>query len=165
MKGDVAHRVRADGALWLIGCFKLAKGLLLLILGLATQRLVHYSDVAGTVAIWAGELHLRPESRFIGRLIGKVGDIDPRTLRHASVGIFTYAVLLSIEGIGLLARQRWAEYVTVVVTGSFIPLEIYELMNHVTATRLGVVVVNAAIVSYLVLRLRREHIGKRRRSP
>jgi uncharacterized membrane protein (DUF2068 family) len=149
-------------ALWIIGSFKLAKGLLLVVLGLMAQRLLHHGDVAETLRAWASDLHLRPESRLISILLAKISGIDPRTLRHASVGIFTYAALLSIEGVGLLCRQRWAEYATIIVTGSFIPVEIYELMKRVTVTRMGMVVINAAIVGYLVVRLHRERSEERR---
>jgi uncharacterized membrane protein (DUF2068 family) len=63
--------------------------------------------------------------------------------------------LLLTEGTGLLLRQRWAEYFTVVVTGSFIPLELYELARHVTVPRLIVTGINVAIVWYLIVTLRR----------
>jgi uncharacterized membrane protein (DUF2068 family) len=57
--------------------------------------------------------------------------------------------------IGLLLRRRLAEYLTVIVTGSFIPLELYELWRHLTLTRLVILVINVAIVRYLVGVLRR----------
>jgi uncharacterized membrane protein (DUF2068 family) len=67
-----------------------------------------------------------------------------------------YAALLMTEGVGLFLRKTWAEYFTIIVTGAFIPLEIYEIVRHVTSTRVGVVVVNVVIVGYLVGRVRRE---------
>jgi uncharacterized membrane protein (DUF2068 family) len=62
---------------------------------------------------------------------------------------------LLTEGIGLLLRRRWAEYFTVIVTGSFIPLELYELSRHISMTRLIVVAINVAVVWYLIVVLRR----------
>jgi uncharacterized membrane protein (DUF2068 family) len=67
-----------------------------------------------------------------------------------------YAGVLLTEGVGLWLRQRWAEYFTVIVTASFVPLELYEIVRHVTVTRVIVLAVNLAIVGYLVARLRRE---------
>ena len=52
--------------------------------------------------------------------------------------------------------KRWAEYFSVVVTSSFIPLEIWELFRHFSAAKVLVIVVNVAIVVYLVIRLRSE---------
>jgi uncharacterized membrane protein (DUF2068 family) len=58
------------------------------------------------------------------------------------------------EGVGLLLRQHWAEYFTILVTGSFVPLELYELTRRFTATRLLLIGVNVVVVWYLVLHLR-----------
>jgi uncharacterized membrane protein (DUF2068 family) len=68
--------------------------------------------------------------------------------------MLVYAALLLTEGCGLLLRRRWAEYLTVVATGALVPLEVYEIARHRTWTRLAVLVVNIAIVWYLIARLR-----------
>jgi len=69
-------------------------------------------------------------------------------------GTFVYATLVITEGCGLLAQQVWAEYLTVVATASLIPVEIYELQKHLTALKVGVIVVNIAMVAYLIILLR-----------
>ena len=61
-----------------------------------------------------------------------------------------------VEGVGLMLRRGWAEVLTTVITVSFIPLEIYELVKHESWMKIGVILVNALIVVYLVRRLRRE---------
>jgi uncharacterized membrane protein (DUF2068 family) len=61
-----------------------------------------------------------------------------------------------VEGVGLMLRRGWAEVLTTVITTSFLPLEIYELIKHESWMKIGVVLVNALIVVYLVRRLRRE---------
>jgi uncharacterized membrane protein (DUF2068 family) len=75
-------------------------------------------------------------------------------LRELSAGTFFYAALLGIEGIGLLLRKRWAEYFTIITTGALLPLEGYELARHVTMVKVIVLLVNAAIVWYLVVQVR-----------
>jgi len=145
----------AGGVLALIATFKLFKGLLLVGLALATLKLVH-GDVEEAVASWARHLHLRPEGRVVSAVLERVGAMPTRTLETAATGMLVYAALLITEGIGLFLRKTWAEYLTIILTGAFIPLEIYELVRHVTATRVSVVVVNVAIVAYLVARVRRE---------
>lgn len=147
--------VPPDRGLRLIAGFKLFKGLLLLAVGLGALRLLH-RDVAETLAALVYHLHLRPENRYVGRLLALITGVDPRRLRAISAGTFAYAALLLTEGIGLLLRQRWAEYFTTIVTGSFIPLELYELAQRWTVPRMVVVVVNAAIVWYLIKRVREE---------
>ena len=149
-------RYSGDAGLWLIGGFKLAKGLLLLVVGVGILRLLH-QDVADVLASWIAQLHVDPENRYVDRALSAALSLDDRRLRQISVGTFAYAALLLTEGIGLLLRQRWAEYLTVIVTGSFIPLELYELAKRITLTRLTVIGINVAIVWYLVGRLRHGH--------
>ena len=149
-------RYSGDAGLWLIGGFKLAKGLLLLVVGVGILRLLH-RDVADVLASWIAQLHVDPENRYVDRALSAALSLDDRRLKQISVGTFAYAALLLTEGIGLLLRQRWAEYLTVIVTGSFIPLELYELAKRITLTRLTVIGINVAIVWYLVGRLRQGH--------
>jgi uncharacterized membrane protein (DUF2068 family) len=58
------------------------------------------------------------------------------------------------EGFGLLFRKRWAEYLTIIATGSFIPLEIYEIARHCSAARILLLIGNVAIVVYLIVHVR-----------
>ena len=153
-------RTRGSGktGLRLIAAFKLTKGLVLLGVGVGAVRLLH-KDVADVVASWTAELHVDPANRYVDRLLQTLWSVDDRTLRAVSIGTFFYAALLLTEGIGLWLGKRWAEYFTVIVTGSFIPIEVYELVKHFTVTRWSVIAVNVAVVWYLVVRLRHERGG------
>lgn len=143
-----------ESPLWLIGSFKLAKGVALLAVALGAHHLIH-KDLADVVARWVAHLHLDLDNRYIDRVLSKVLSLDDRKLRHISAGTFGYAGLLLTEGVGLLLRRRWAEYFTVIVTGSLIPLEVYELFRRVTLPRLLLVAINVAVVWYLIAVLRR----------
>jgi uncharacterized membrane protein (DUF2068 family) len=81
--------------------------------------------------------------------------MTPRRVAELGLGAFLYGALFLVEGIGLWLQRHWAEYLTVVATASFIPFEAFELVRRVTATRVVALVVNIAIVLYLVVRLRR----------
>ena len=61
-----------------------------------------------------------------------------------------------MEGIGLWLAKRWGEWVTVIITGSLIPVEIYECFHRGDAIKVLVLLLNIAIVIYLVRRIRRE---------
>jgi uncharacterized membrane protein (DUF2068 family) len=81
--------------------------------------------------------------------------VDEHRLRQLSVGTFFYSALFLCEGTGLALAKRWAEYLTIVTTASLMPLEMYEIYVHPTWPRVAVLVVNIAVVAYLVVELRR----------
>ena len=150
--------VKASGRrspLRIIGAFKLAKGLLLAAVALGALHLVH-RDVAEVVFRFARRLHLDPEGRLVEPALRRLSGVSPRAMFRFSLGALIYAALLLTEGIGLLMVQRWAEYLTLVITASLVPLEVYELARHPNVTRATVLAVNLAIVIYLVVRVLRE---------
>jgi len=140
--------------LLLIAFFKLFKGVLLIAVGIGAPRLLH-RNVADTVLGWVNILRVDPDNRFIHGALSRVLSISPKQLTETSIGTFIYAGLLLTEGTGLLLRKRWAEYFTIITTGGLVPLEIYELSRHVSVAKIVVLIVNAAIVGYLVIRVRR----------
>lgn len=145
---------RHDPWLFLIGVFKLAKGVGLLIAGFGLLRLLH-RDVASVVQRWIEVLRVDPDNRFIHRALLKVFNVTPKQLKELSAGTFIYAAIFLTEATGLLTRKHWAEYMTLISTGLFIPFEVWEIHRHFTMLKLGVTVVNAAIVWYLAARIRR----------
>ncbi len=140
--------------LMIIGLYKLFEGVLLLAVGIGLLRLLH-RDVAAFVMHWVHVLRVDPDNHYIHRLLAKVFSVSPKQLRELSAGTFVYAALRLTEGVGLVMRKRWAEYLTVIATALFIPLEIYEIILHFTPIKLAVFVVNIAIVWYLAAGLRR----------
>lgn len=152
----VAKSSKRSGDLWifLIGLFKLAKAASLFIVGVGLLHLVH-RDVAATVAHWIDYFRLDPEDRYIHAILSRVLRVTPRQLRELSAGTLFYSALFLTEGTGLLLRKHWAEYLTVISTALFVPLEIYELIERFTLIRLAVLAINLGIVWYLALRLKR----------
>jgi uncharacterized membrane protein (DUF2068 family) len=137
----------------LIGLFKMLKGIMLIVVGGGALKLVN-KNVSDVVNHWVQILRVDPENRFVHGLLERAFSVTPKQLEEISVGTFFYAALLLTEGTGLLLHKHWAEYFTVVTTGGLLPLEIYELAKHFTGAKLIVFFVNAAIVVYLIIRLR-----------
>jgi uncharacterized membrane protein (DUF2068 family) len=152
------HR-RHHFGLALIAVFKLVKGLLLLTAAIGLLKMIH-KDVSATVEHWITVFRMDPDSHYFHWLLEKVGRISPQQLKAVSAGSFFYSGLLLTEGFGLWFERRWAEYLTVIATSSFIPLEVYELTRRVNDIKLWVLVINLAIVWYLIRTLRREHKSK-----
>lgn len=150
MTGKTAH----GRGLRIIAAFKLLKALALIAVGVGALRLLH-KDVAGEVEHWVNVFRVDPHNHYIDLLLSKLSILDDRRLKELSVGTFVYAGVFLTEGLGLAFRTRWAEYLTILTTASFLPLEVYELVRHMSVSRSLVFVVNITIVAYLVYELRR----------
>jgi uncharacterized membrane protein (DUF2068 family) len=155
-KQNVPARSR-DRGLLLIAGFKLFKGLLLLATGIGALSLLH-ENVAAQARHLVDLLRVDPDNRYIHALLRRLLTVDDRKLTELSIGTFFYAAILGTEGTGLLLRKHWAEYFTIIATGAFIPLELYELIKHFTLTKIAVIAINVAVVWYLILRVRRRKL-------
>jgi uncharacterized membrane protein (DUF2068 family) len=140
--------------LMLIAAFKLLKGLALLVVGIGAHTLIN-KDLIKEAQHWVDLLRVDPHNHYLHLLLEKLSKVDAKKLRELSLGTFIYSGLFLTEGIGLALRKRWAEYLTTISTALLIPLEIYELVKLPTAAKGLLLVVNIAVVAYLVRELRR----------
>ena len=73
------------------------------------------------------------------------------TIHLVEAFLVGYALLQLLEGIGLWSLKRWGEYVAVVGTSIFIPIEVYELTKHITYVKIAAFLINVALVVYLIV--------------
>jgi uncharacterized membrane protein (DUF2068 family) len=148
---------RHDQWLIIIGVFKILEGTLFVLLGLGIVRLLH-RDIGDMLLRLAMSLRIDPESHFVNLVLEQVQLLTPRKMQLISAGIFLKAGLDYLEGIGLALEKNWAEWLTIGLTASFLPLEIFEIARHFTWVKVGVTLLNVLVLMYLVwvqqLRLR-----------
>ena len=147
--------------LMVIAAFKILKGVALLAVALGALRLMH-RDVAADFEHLINLMRVDPHNHYIHLVMEKLAGVNATRLKQLSVGTFFYSGIFFTEGIGLALRKRWAEYMTIVSTASFLPLEVYEIVKHISVGRVAMLLVNLAIVAYLVFELRRnpKHAGR-----
>ncbi len=136
-----------------IALFKLVKAALLIALGVAAISLERDAHLLTSLRGFVRALGLNAHSGLIDRAFGKLLGIDHRHLQALAVGTFVYAAVFLVEGSGLLLRKRWAEYLTTIVTASFIPFEVYEMVHEPSLLKAAGIALNVAIVVYLLIRL------------
>ena len=144
-----AHVSASERWIVAIGVWKLLEAALFIVLGIGALKLVH-EDLVDVVTRFLTDLRLDPEGRFVNLILEKVALIDPHRLKQISLAIFAGAALHLIEGIGLVLRKAWAEYVTLILTASFLPWELVEIIRHTTWLRIVLMLLNIAVVAYLV---------------
>jgi uncharacterized membrane protein (DUF2068 family) len=144
-------KANPDHSRWLvlIGVLKLFKAVLFILLGVGALRLLH-KDLVDVVTHFILALRFDPENHFVNLVLEKVALINPHRLREISLAIFLYAALDIIEGTGLALEKVWAEYLTLILTASFLPWELFEIIRHVTLLKVVLLALNTAVVVYLV---------------
>jgi uncharacterized membrane protein (DUF2068 family) len=147
------HIAGVDRWLIAIGALKLIEAILCILLGIGAIKLLHKDLVDVATRIITG-LRLDPEGRLVNLILDNVALISPHRLKQISVGIFFYAGLHTLEGMGLVLRKVWAEYVTLILTASFLPWEIFEIVRHVTWIKIVLTLINVLVVLYLVFHVR-----------
>ena len=75
---------------------------------------------------------------------------SPSSYRWLAFFLTIYGLIELVEGLGLWFSKRWAEYLTVVATSLFVPLEIYEIFHHATITKISALIVNIIAIGYLL---------------
>jgi uncharacterized membrane protein (DUF2068 family) len=153
----VAQKADSDPFLRLIAVFKLVKALLFFAAGIGVLNLFH-KDVGERLEHLLNHLHVDSDNRYAQELVMQVGRFTNTDLKLAAISVvsFFYAALFGTEGTGLWLRKRWAEWFVVIVTGSLLPVEIYEIIHKISVVKIAVTTANLLILAYLIVVIRRK---------
>jgi len=143
----------------LLAAERIARGLLFVLVGVLTIRFRDsrvelqrsFDNELTLLRPIAGQLGWDLDNSDVLRGVSRVFELTPATIGWITAGCFAYAALLFVESYGLWTVQRWGEYFSVIATGIFLPLEIYELTEKVTALRLIIFLINVAAVVWLLI--------------
>jgi len=136
-----------------IAVFKLVKALALLASLVTVLNLVRHHDPSPLT--WALRLHVDPDNRYLVEVLAAIFKLDAQHLFLVAIGTGLYALLFLVEGIGLWWRRRWAEYLSIIATAGFIPLECYEILKKASLHKGILLALNLAMVVYLIVDVRR----------
>ena len=93
---------------------------------------------------------LKGKSIIIDWLLKKVINLNPRTLAFSGIGTGVYAIVTSIEAVGLWYEKRWAHVLVLGLVGISIPPEIYELIRGISVIKILIFLLNLAVLGYLL---------------
>ena len=109
-----------------------------------------FNEYLPTLKPFADKLGIDLQNTGPVKLIQKALTAQHSTLELVAIGVLAYGALELLEGVGLWLMKRWGEYVAVVGTAVFIPLEIYELVERVTWLRVVAFAFNVFAVVYIL---------------
>ncbi|MGD3108793.1 DUF2127 domain-containing protein [Streptomyces sp. YGL11-2] len=82
--------------------------------------------------------------------VTKAFTVRSSTLWVIGLILAAYALLEGVEAVGLWYGRRWAEYLTFVATTVLLVPEVYELASRATITKVLTLIINLAVVAYLL---------------
>jgi uncharacterized membrane protein (DUF2068 family) len=126
-------------------------GIMFFLVGLGIFALIN-KDVSDLAEQAAGVVGIDPENGYLLALLEWLTGVSPKQIAAVGIGTILYSALLLTMAWGLHLRQGWAEWLTIVGTGVFIPVEIYEAIRSLRVSYFLVLLVNTAIVWYLTHR-------------
>lgn len=91
--------------------------------------------------------------------INKLFSASPTHLIELGTVLAAYALLEGVEAVGLWFARRWAEYLTFVATAVLLIPEVYELTKRVSVLKSLTLVINLAVVVYLLFAKRLFGVG------
>ena len=140
------------GMLRVIALYKLVKVILLLATAYEVVHL-HDASILAQIYTWMATLPSGLERDIVHITLVKFSGLSYAQLKVLRAGTLVYATVFSVEGVGLWMGRRWAEWLTIIVTGSLIPLEFWEQWVRPSFGKTTLIIVNVAIVWYLVARV------------
>jgi uncharacterized membrane protein (DUF2068 family) len=149
-----ARRVRY---LKLIAVFKIAKGVLLLLLGISLLFLNARTRWMDALSNWIADEILLEHSRAVAYLLNKLQAVlAGGALRPAGLLALFYSAVLFTEGTGVYMQQRWAELLMIFATAGLIPIEVRHLWHRPGLVGALILLANCFIVWFLYRVLKRD---------
>ncbi len=136
-----------------VALFEAAKGGIVLVAGCGLLALVN-RDAQQSAEHVVRFLHLNPASHYPRIFIEVASQVTNQRLWWLAAAAAAYTVVRGVEAYGLWHERRWAEWFALVAGALYIPIEVYEIVHHVTWFKLAVFAGNVAIVAYMSYALR-----------
>lgn len=144
------------GMLRTIALYKLLKVIILLLAAWGEVRL-HDATLAARILSWVSARPHGLEHDLVTRGIEWFSGLSEERVHQVRLITLTYAAVFAVEGIGLWLQRRWAEWLTVVITASLVPLELWELIHRPSLGASLVLLANCLIVGYLIWHVSTHH--------
>jgi uncharacterized membrane protein (DUF2068 family) len=141
------------GVLRTIALYKLVKVVLLLAVAYGELRL-RDASIAAKLLSWAQARPYGLEHRIVTQLLDWFSGLSVSRVHALRMVTLAYAAVFAVEGVGLWMEKRWAEWLTVIITSSLIPLELWEIFLRPTVGKVLILLANIAVVAYLVWHVR-----------
>lgn len=149
--------MKRDAGLEAIIVYKLVKAAAELLIGLAAAFLLIRGAEAGAATLAESILEHVGAGWALRAATLLVEVATSRHVRLLAVVSIADAALSAVEGLALRAGRWWAPWLVVIATAALLPWELLEAVARPKWTRLALLLINLAVVAYLLRSVRRAH--------
>jgi uncharacterized membrane protein (DUF2068 family) len=132
-----------------VASLELTKGVVAIGIAIAIAALSH-SDTWDDADRLLRFFHINEDWHFAQLFLDWADNLTPGKLWGAALLILAYACLRFVEGYGLWFAKIWAEWLAIVSGAFYLPFEIIEVRRRPNWFHISVLLINAAIVLYIV---------------
>lgn len=143
------NETRLAGALKTVALIEAAKGVLVLLAGCGLLSLIHH-DVQHFAEHLVRRAHLNPAAHYPHIFLALADKLTDAHLLLLAAGAGGYSLLRLVEAYGLWHARRWAEWLAALSGSFYIPFEIYELHKHASWLTVGSLMLNIAVVTFML---------------
>ena len=145
-----AERHRRRAALRAVASLELLKGVVVLLLGFGAVSMVH-KDAWDMAEALLRFLRVDPDHHHYAQVFLDLADnVTDRKLWALAGGAAAYSIVRFVEAYGLWRERTWAEWFALISGALYVPFETYELIRRQTVIHVAVLLINLAIVFYMI---------------
>jgi len=137
-----------------VATIELAKGLIVLLAAISVLFLVHREDPWDLADGLLRLLHISPDHHFAQAFLDWADSLTEAKVWAVAPVALAYSVLRFLEAYGLWSARAWAEWIALISGTLYLPFEIYKVIRHASLFNVGVLLVNLAVVFYMVYALK-----------
>jgi len=153
----ILQEPRRHRYLKLIALFKIAKGVLVLLLGVSLVFLNARTRWMDTLSNWTADEILMEHSRAVAWSLNKLQAVlQGGALRVTGFLALFYSAILLTEGFGVYLEKRWGELLMIFATAAFIPIEVRHIWHRPGLVGVLILLANCFIVWFLYRVLKRD---------
>jgi uncharacterized membrane protein (DUF2068 family) len=132
-----------------VALFEAIKGAIVLAAGFGLLALLH-RDLQAFAERLVELSHLNPAHHYPTVFVEAMSRLNDSRIMSLAALAALYSTIRFVEAYGLWRLKPWAEWFAIISGSIYVPVEIYEIVMHVTWLRVTVLIFNLAIVAYLV---------------
>lgn len=133
------------------------KGFVALVLTAASIVLLLALKRHDDLVAFAENYELEGKRQIIESFLEKIVNVKTSTLKFSGIAAAIYAGVTIVEAVGLWYEKVWAHILVIALVAISIPPEIFELIKGFSLIKVGVFIINIAVLGYLSYNFYKEH--------